>query len=177
VTSPAGSAESRWHRFLAGKTSWQRFVLQLGALAAAVATVSGVVLGGSKLVGAAIDLVTGTGEQSGSDGTQQVRNGTSAADDLVELLADRAESRASVTLDHQIQFGGIGNNQFTLQYHCEPGPCSTVTLIDYGVAATQVAAAADIRWFDGCWTVQMQGPGLDAAGLKLTLVRVGQTCP
>ena len=92
MTSPAGPAESRWHRFLAGKTSWQRFVLQLSALAAAVATISAVAVGGWKLVAAAMDRVTSTGDRHGSEGTRQVRNGTSAADHLVEQLGERAEA-------------------------------------------------------------------------------------
>ena len=167
---------------MAGKTSWQRFVLQVSALAAAAATIGGVAIGSWKLLSAAVDRIGGssanTAERNSSGETSQVNNGTDAADTLVELLIDRRERGVPVSLDHQIHFGGIQGNQFTLQYHCDQvGGCSTVTLVDYGVAAAEVTGADDVRWFDGCWTVDRQGLGLDASGLKLTLVRIGKTCP
>lgn len=177
MSSPAGRAETRWHRFLAGKTSWQRFILQVSALAAAVATIGAVVLGGWKLIGGAIDRVSESNVGDSAEETRQVQNGSTAADRLVELLVEQGERGAAVPLDHQVQFGGIDNNQFTLQYHCDPGPCRTVTLVDYGVAAARVTGADKVRWFRGCWTAEREGPGLDAVGLKVTLVRIGETCP
>jgi hypothetical protein len=177
VSSPAGRAETRWTRFLAGKTSGQRFILQVSALAAAVATIGGVALGGWKLVSGVISRVSDSSLSTSAGQTQQVQNGSTAADRFVELLVDKSKRGTPMPLDHQVHFSGIDNNQFTLQYHCDPGPCSTVTLVDYGVAAAPISGADQARWFHGCWTAERQGPGLDAVGLKVTLVRVGETCP
>jgi hypothetical protein len=77
-----------WQRFLAGKTTVQRFVIALGALAGAVLAIGGVVVATTKL----LDQRTAVGPASGQ--IEEIQNQQGTADEFVRFLLRAADTGA-----------------------------------------------------------------------------------
>jgi hypothetical protein len=172
VADPEGESDghrlSGWQRFLAGKTSGQRFVLALGALAAAVLAIGGVVVGAAQLLDQRTTVEPATGQ------TQQIDNRQRSADEFVRLLLGVADARAPVQLDHQVLAPRGPGGEYRLEYGCGSAGCSFVRL---EAPADQPAGIAGGVWYQGCWSVVRDGAGYGADHLDLELRRQGDTCP
>lgn len=164
--------DSAWQRFLAGRTTLQRLVLALGALAAASLAVIGVVravaavAGGTDRPGAA---------PSTTGGVVDIANQSADADTLVRFLVDRAGG-APVALDHRVH-APIGNGgEVRLEYACDRDTgCSTARLESPDDIE---ATLRDGRWYQGCYAVSIRvGTGYEAQPLYLELRHQGPVCP
>lgn len=160
--------QSRWQRFLKGKTGPQRLVLAVGALAAAVLAIGGV-------VAAVVRFVDGDDERRvgpATDEVQRIENQSAEADDLVRFLIEHDE-RSPVQLNHQVT-APRGPNDVSLQYACdEPTGCSVVRLQLPDSTANEISNGL---WFQGCYLVVMKGAGYGAQPLDLELQLRGETC-
>ena len=101
---------STWHRFLDGKTSGQRFVLALGALAAALLAIGGLIAGVGVLVGDDANPAPFTAKISA--GETVVTNQSNEADDFVRFLL--GTDGAPVPLNHKVIAPDAGS-------HCSTG--------------------------------------------------------
>jgi hypothetical protein len=161
-------ALSGWQRFLAGKTTVQRLVIALGALAGAVLAIGGVVVGAAHL----LDRASAVGPAT--DEVQQIQNQQESADEFVRFLLGRAESQAPVQLDHQVFAPQGPGGEYRLEYDCGSSGCKYVRL----ETPTGGADADRSRvWYQGCWSVVKDGNGYGAEHLDLELRREGDTCP
>jgi hypothetical protein len=169
VSTPPPRRKSAWQRFLEGKTSGQRLLLQLGAIAAALAAIAGVVAGAVSFIG---DRLGGI---PGADGVTVVRSNEKSANRFVRLLDNAADDGSPLQLNHQI-VGQRGPSDVTLAYNCQPsGRCNTTR-----VQAPEDQPAEmdpDTVWYRGCWTVTKIGNGFGAEPLDLQLRRQETTCP
>lgn len=171
--------QSAWSRFLAGRTGAQRFVLAIGALAAALVPIGVVV--------AAIVRVTSGGDDGdktiaavtvaggdGSDGSVRViENQSEGADEFIMFLLDR-DGGAPVQLNHQVM-GVPGPGDVTVQYNCDASTgCSLVRVQDGQVTYDVIDGGV---WFVGCYGVVKDGAGYGAQGLDIELHYQGEDCP
>lgn len=146
-------------------------VISLGALAAALIAIGGVVT--------AVVRVVGDGDDGGRGGldhvpsqTQRIESGTRAANEFVQDLVDH--DGGVVALDHQV-IAEKGPADVRLQYNCtDAGVCAMVRLQDLEVSAGDMA---DGLWFKGCFAVTKDGVGYGASPLDIELQRQGETCP
>jgi hypothetical protein len=160
--------QSPWQRFLKGKTGPQRLVLAVGALAAAVLAIGGVVAAVVRFVDADDDRRVGPA----TDDVQRIENQSAEADDLVKLLIEHDE-RSPIQLNHQV-IAPRGPNDVSLQYACdEPTGCSVVRLQLPDSTANEIPNGL---WFQGCYLVVMNGAGYGAQPLDLALHLRGETC-
>jgi hypothetical protein len=159
---------SGWQRFLAGKTTVQRLVIALGALAGAVLAIGGVVAGAAHLLHRAPAVGPATGE------VQEIQNQQETADDFVRFLLHAAATKAPVPLDHKVFAPRGPGGEYRLEYACGSTGCSLVRL------ETPIGGAdgvSDRVWYQGCWSVVKDGNGYGAEHLDLELRRQGETCP
>jgi hypothetical protein len=159
---------SVWQRFLAGKTSGQRFVLALGALAAAILAIGGVAVGAAKVLDQRTTVEPAAGQ------VQQIHDQQRSADDFVRMLLRVADTGAPVQLDHQVLARRGPGGEYRLGYGCGSAGCSFVRL---EAPATQPDGIAGGAWYQGCWSVVKDGAGYGADHLDLELYRQGDTCP
>lgn len=163
-----GEHDQSWrHRFLKGTTGPQRLVLAVGALAAAVLAIGGVVT-------AIVRFVDGDDSRRigpATDEEQRIENQSAAADELVGFLIDHDEG--AVQLNHQV-IAPRGPNDVSLQYACdEPAGCSVVRLQLPDSTPNEIPNGL---WFQGCYLVVMKGAGYQADPLDLELRWRGETC-
>lgn len=153
-------------RFLEGKTSGQRLVLSLGALAGALTAIVGLVTLVIKLAD------RGSNGSSSLTSEATIANQSKDADTLVrELLAREGKT---VALDHKV-LGKPGPGDVSLQYDCsKPAGCSTVRIQSPTDAFDQIP---DGVWIQGCFSVVRDGAGYGAEGLDIELHEQGATCP
>jgi len=165
------TSQPAWvQRLLDNKTGPQRIVISLGALAAALIAIGGVVTALVRIVG---DDGGGRGglERVPSQ-TTRIESGTTAANDFVQDLLDH--DGGVVALDHQV-IAEKGPADVRLQYNCtDAGVCAMVRLQDVEVAAGDMA---DGLWFKGCFAVTQDGVGYGVGALDIELQRQGETCP
>jgi hypothetical protein len=170
----AGPAAARqrtsWvQRLLDNKTSLQRIVISLGALAAALLAIGGVVTAVVQLVG---DDSGGRSLNAAPGETQRIESGTGAANDFVHDLLDH--DGGVVALDHQV-IAQKGPADVRLQYNCtDAGVCAMTRLQDIVVAAGDMP---DGLWFKGCFAVTQDGVGYGAEPLDIELKHQGDQCP
>ena len=160
-------ALSGWQRFLAGKTTVQRLVIAMGALAGAVLAIGGVVVGAAHL----FDRASAIGPAAGK--IQQIHNQQESADEFVRFLLSAAEKQAPVPLDHQVFAPRGPGGEYRLEYGCGSTGCRLVRL------ETPVGGADAVNdrvWYQGCWSVVKDGYGYGADHLDLELRRQGDTC-
>ncbi len=160
--------QSFWAQFLQGKTSAQRFVIALGALAAALLAIGAVVTTIVRLVDSDDDRSVGPANGE----VQRIENQSADADDLVRLLLDH-DGGPPLALNHQIM-GQPGPGDVSLQYDCGAATgCSTVRIQDGQVTFASIAGGI---WFTGCYGVVRDGAGYAAQGLDIELHFQGETC-
>jgi hypothetical protein len=160
---------STWQRLLDGKSLGQRMLLQAGALAAALISIAGVVIGAGRLIDTARDRLTRTADP---DGVVVVRSAEPSADAFVRQLV-AADGGGPLKLDHKL-YGRRGPADVTLEYDCRPsGRCSTTRV---QAPEEQPADIDGGVWFQGCWVVTAHGVGYGAEPLDLQLRRQGATC-
>jgi len=157
-------------RMLDNKTGPQRIVISLGALAAALIAIGGVVTAVLRVVG---DDDGGRGRLDGVlSQTRRIESGTTAASEFVQDLLDH--DGGVVALDHQV-IAEKGPADVRLQYNCtDAGVCAMVRLQDVEVTAGDIV---DGLWFKGCFAVTQDGVGYGASPLDIELRRQGETCP
>ncbi len=160
--------QSFWAQFLQGKTSTQRFVIALGAMAAALLAIGAVVTTIIRVVDSDDD--SSVGPASGE--VQRIENQSAEADDFVQLLLDH-DGGPPLPLDHQIM-GRPGNADVSLDYDCDaPTGCSIVRIQDGQVTFSSISGGI---WFQGCYGVVKDGAGYGAQGLDIELQFRGATC-
>jgi hypothetical protein len=167
-SAPNRERQSFWAQFLQGKTSAQRFVIALGALAAALLAIGAVVTTIARAVDNDDDRSVGpaTGE------VQRIENQSVEADDFVQLLLDH-DGGPPLPLDHQIM-GRPGPGDVSLDYNCGAATgCSTVRIQDEQVTFSSISGGV---WFQGCYGVVKDGPGYGAQGLDIVVSFQGTTC-
>jgi hypothetical protein len=157
-----------WQRFLAGKTTVQRFVIALGALAGAVLAIGGVVVATTKL----LDQRTAVGPASGQ--IEEIQNQQGTADEFVRFLLRAADTGAPVQLDHKVLAPRGPGGEYRLEYDCDSAGCRFVRL---ETPADIPAGISGGVWYQGCWSVVKDGNGYGADHLDLELRRQGDTCP
>jgi hypothetical protein len=163
--------QSTWHRFLDGRTSGQRFLVALGALAGALLAIGGVIAGVGALVGDHPDptrLTPGTSRA----GEAVVTNQSEGADAFVRLLL--ATNGAPIQLNHKV-LAPDAESHFRLEYDCAKRT---------GCSYTRLEAAQFIPdrieggvWYRGCFSVVGEGAGYAAQHLDLEFTLNGPTCP
>ena len=167
--TPSGPTPSMWQRFLDGKTSFQRLVIALGALAGAVLTIAAVVGGVAKILDERVTVRPADGE------VQKIQNREKTADDLVRFLLKAAKDRAPVQLDHQVMAPRGPGGEFRLEYNCkDAGLCNFVRLETPSDIPDTIR---DGVWYRGCWSVTQDGAGYAADHLDLELRKQGTACP
>lgn len=166
---------SRWQAFLGGKTAAQRFVLALGALAAAVLAIGGVVAGAISLLGDGGSPST-PGRQAGDVVT--IENQSDSADAFVRELLDAADTGVPLELDHQV-FAPRGTTgpQHELQYNCEATPGCNLVRLEPGDAPRLPDSTNERVWYQGCYAITRDGNGFGADRLDIVLTLTGATCP
>jgi hypothetical protein len=175
VSPTAAGRPSRWQAFLSGKTGAQRFVLALGALAAAVLAIGAVVAG-------AISLLDGDGVNSTlgqqADGVQLIYNQSESADAFVHDLINAADGSIPLELDHQVYAPrGTTGPQHELQYNCEVTPGCNLVRLEPGDAPRFPDSTAERVWYQGCYSIDRDGNGFGADQLDIVLTFTGTTCP
>ena len=168
IGSSTSAAKRVWERFLSGRTDAQRFVIALGALAAAVLAIAAVSVGAARL------LKQGAAVAPAREQVRQVQNQQRSADELVRLLLTAARTRTPVQLDHQVLAPRGPGGEYRLEYSCGATGCSFVRLET--PADTPVGIAGGV-WYQGCWQIAKDGNGYGADHLDLELRRQGEICP
>jgi hypothetical protein len=169
VDAPPGRKPSTLQRLLDNKTGPQRLVISLGALAAALIAIGGVVTAVARVFdgdgGGGSDLDRPPGE------TQRIESRTEAADRFVSDLLDH--NGAVVALDHHL-IAKIGPADVSLLYNCtDTGVCSSVRIQS---VYDDADAMPDGRWFKGCYAVAQDGNGYGADSLDIELRYQADTC-
>jgi hypothetical protein len=161
--------ESRWQRFLAGKTTGQRLLLALAAIAGAFLTIGAFVTA----VGSLVDDDDG-GSTVATGG--EIRSGTDAADELVRALLQADESGRPMQLDTTM-IGEVVPAGVQLTYGCDDsGACGTVKVGDPQDSSTPLIAGDGVSW-EGCYRVRsLDGGDFGAAQLVFEIIRQGETC-
>jgi hypothetical protein len=170
VDRPLGRQPSMWQRLLDNKTGPQRLLISLGALAAALIAIGGVVTAVARVFdgddGGGADLDRAPGE------TQRIESRTEASDRFVQELLDH--DGGVVALDHRV-IAEKGPVDVRLRYNCtESGVCNMVRLQDHNVEASDMP---DGLWFKGCFAVTQDGLGYGAESLDIELRYQGEACP
>ena len=165
LDAPPRRTPSTWQRLLDNKTGPQRLVISLGALAAAVIAIGGVVT-------AVVRVFDGDGSPSldrAPNETQQIESRSTDADRFVQDLLDHDGS--VVELDHKL-IAQRGPADVSLLYDCSD-VCSTVR-----VQAPEGGAdeTAEWLWFQGCYAVTKTGFGYGADVLDIALRPQGESC-
>jgi len=168
--SPGPAArQSMWHRFLDGKTSGQRLVVALGALAGALLAIGGLVAAVSALVG---DDTPPGGTTSTPPGVSVVENQSEEADGFVRDLL--ATNGAPVQLNTKVLAPDEGSH-VRLEYDCEkPTGCSSTRLEMGSFIPDRIPGGV---WYQGCYSVVKEGAGYGADHLDLEFTESGPTCP
>ena len=166
---PGDREQSTWQRFLRGKTSAQRFLISLGALAGALLAIGGVIAAGAKL----LDSDSEPRVRAADGNVHRIANQSASADEFVQFLL-AAAGGAPVQLDHQV-LTPKGDGHFRLEYDCAaPRGCSYVRL---ETARDIPAEVPDGAWYQGCWSITKDGAGYRADHLDLELSKKGDICP
>lgn len=170
ATPPGPAArQSTWHRFLDGKTSGQRLVLALGALAGALLAIGGLVAAVTALVGD--DTPPGSTTSTSTDPTV-VENQSKKADEFVRDLL--ATNGAPVQLDARVLAPDEGSH-VRLEYDCDKATGCSFTRLEIGsFIADRIPGGV---WFQGCYSVVKEGAGYGADHLDLEFTESGPTCP
>ena len=169
-TENSARSDSWAQRLLDNKTGLQRAVISLGAFAAALVAIGGVVT-------AVVRVVNDDGTASRDLGavpenTVRIESGTKAADEFVHALDEH--DGGVVALDHQV-IATKGPTDVRLQYDCtDTGVCVMVRVQDIDVEATDMS---DGLWFAGCFAVLRDGAGYGYEPLDMELRYQGETCP
>jgi len=161
---------STWHRFLDGKTSGQRFVLALGALAAALLAIGGLIAGVGSLVGD--DANPAPFPAKISAGETVVTNQSKEADDFVRFLL--GTDGAPVALNHKV-IAPDGDAHFRLEYDCAKRTGCNYTRLEAGTFNPDRIEGG--VWYRGCFSVVGEGAGYGAEHLDLEFTQNGATCP
>jgi hypothetical protein len=166
---PADRRPSTWQRLLDNKTGPQRLLISLGALAAALIAIGGVVTAVVRVFdddeGAGSNLDRAPGE------TQRIESGEDPADRFVAELLDH--DGGVVALDHRV-IGEPGPADVSLLYNCtDTSVCSLVRLQDM---TDEADLMADGRWFKGCYAVTQVGNGFGADFLDIQLRYQAEAC-
>ena len=169
MSTPRPRKKSAWQRFLKGKSSGQRLLLQVGAIAAALVAIAAVVAGVVSFIGDRLGGIPGT------DGVTKVRTNEKSADQFVKRLDDASDDGSPLQLNHTIT-GPRGRSDVTLAYDCRgSGRCHTTRVQAPEVQPADISP--DTVWYRGCWTVTKIGNGYGAEPLDLQLRRQNDTCP
>jgi hypothetical protein len=168
--APPGRKPSTLQRLLDNKTGPQRLVISLGAIAAALIAIGGVVTAVARVFdgagGGGSDLDRAPGE------TQRIESRTAAANEFVEDLLDH--DGGVVALDHRL-VAEIGPADVSLLYNCtDAGVCSKVRIQS---VYDDADAMSDGRWFKGCYAVAQDGNGYGAESLDIELRYQSAACP
>jgi hypothetical protein len=175
VSPPPAGQPSRWQAFLSGKTGAQRFVLALGALAAAVLAIGGVVAGAVSVLDGDGERTT-LGQQAGD--VQRIENQSASADAFVHDLLNAADAGMPLELDHQVYAPrGTTGPQHELQYNCEATPGCNLVRLEPGDAPRLPDSTAERVWYQGCYAIVRDGNGFGADRLDIVLTYTGATCP
>jgi hypothetical protein len=170
VEQPADRKPSTWQRLLDNRTGPQRLLISLGALAAALIAIGGVVT-----------AVLGVFDGEGSGGeanldqapgeTQRIENRTEEANRFVAALLDH--DGAVVALDHKVIAENVAADAH-LFYNCtDAGVCNMVRIQDHDVVAEEPCGL----WLKGCFAVRQRGRGYGAESLDIELSYQGESCP
>ena len=168
------------HRLLNQKTGWQKALVAVGAVAAAVVSIAGLLalvlplFQGSP--GTAASVTPAPTPAPTRAGVTVVRTQTAEADALVRTLLDAAGA-TPLLLDLQV-LGQPGPADVTLYYACgSSGSCSKTRLQAPSVDGMAVLGDQSGVWFQGCFSVVKKGSGYGADYLDLALTKVGDRCP
>jgi hypothetical protein len=166
--APPGRKPSTLQRLLDNKTGPQRLVISLGAIAAALIAIGGVVTAVARVFdgdgGGSADLDRAPNE------TQQIETRTAAADEFVEDLLDH--DGGVVALDHRL-VAEKGDADVHLLYNCtDAGVCDMVRIQDIAVVADEPEGL----WLKGCFAVTQDGNGYGAESLDIELRYQADTC-
>ncbi len=167
----ANPQPSTWHRFLDGKTSGQRLVLALGALAGALLAIGALIAGIGALVGDDDGPAT-PGTSTTPTGETVVESQSEGADAFVRQLL--ATEGAPIQLNHKVM-APDADAHFRLEYDCAKATGCSFTRLE--TEAFNEARIPGGVWFRGCYSVVGDGAGYGADDLDLEFTEQGPTCP
>ena len=167
----ANPQPSTWHLFLDGKTSGQRFVLAVGALAGAMLAIGALIAGIGALVGDDDGPVTPRTPTTPT-GVTVVENQSEGADAFVRQLL--ATEGAPIQLNHKVMAPNASSH-FRLEYDCAKATGCSFTRLEAG--AFIPARIPGGVWYRGCYSVVGEGAGYGAEHLDLEFTENGVTCP
>jgi hypothetical protein len=168
LDAPPGRKPSTWQRLLDNKTGPQRLLISLGALAAALIAIGGVVT-------AVVRVFDDDGDGSANldrapSETQRIENRTEEGNRFVAALLDHDGS--VVDLDHRVIAENVAADAHLLYNCADTGVCDMVRIQDVDV----VAEEPDGLWLDGCFAVTQDGRGYGAESLDIELRYQGEAC-
>lgn len=163
--------QSRWHKFLDGKTTWQRFIVAVGALAGALIAIGGLIAS----IGA---LVSDNGTPEGATdralavNEMVVTNQTKEADAFVRFLL--GTDGVPVPLNHKVIAPDAGSH-IRLEYDCAKRTGCSYTRLEAGTFIPDHIEGG--VWYQGCFSVVKEGAGYGADHLDLEFTKNGAACP
>jgi hypothetical protein len=166
----SAEGQSVWHRFLEGKTTGQRLVLAIGALAGALLAIGALIAGIGALLGDDAEP-----RASNSDSTTDetvVTNQSGSADEFVRLLLDT--DAAPIELNHKVIAPDEGAF-VRLEYDCGKRTGCSFTRLEAGTFIPDRIEGG--VWYRGCFSVAREGAGYAAAHLDLEFTKNGASCP
>jgi hypothetical protein len=187
------SKRSLKYRLLNQKTDWQKALLAVAAIVAAMTTIAGGValvlplFRGSPDTAAPatpapapaatrVDSAVAAASGASPAEVTVVHTQTAEADAFVQKLLDAA-GRVPILLNHKI-LGQPGAADVRLYYACgSTGSCSMTRIQAPQVAGMSKLSGDTGVWFQGCFSVVKIGNGYGADYLDLPLTKVGDRCP
>lgn len=169
--TPTGTENSPWQRFLGGKTTAQRLLIALGAIAGAVVAIGGLIAAVAQLVPEGGGPQVRAADEDGE--VQRIANQSPQADGFVKLLLSAVDG-SPLQLDHQVLAPRGEGGSVRLEYDCAaPTGCSYTRLETGRDIPAEVPGGI---WYQGCWAVKKDGAGYRADRLDIELYKQGDTC-
>lgn len=161
---------SSWQLFLDGKTTWQRLLIALGAIAGALVAIGGLVAGIGALAGGKT-AVSSTPKTVAGEETV-VMNQSKDADAFVRFLLGTDGS--PVQLNHKVIAPDAGSH-VRLEYDCAKRTGCSFTRLEAGTFIPDRIEGG--VWYSGCFSVVREGAGYAADHLDLEFTMKGPACP
>lgn len=162
---------SSWQQFLDGKTTWQRLIIAVGAIAGALVAIGGLVAGIGALAGDRKSAMSSTTTTFAGEEIV-VMNQSKDADAFVRFLL--GTDGTPVQLNHKVIAPDAGSH-IRLEYDCAKRTGCSYTRLEAGTFIPDRIEGG--VWYRGCFSVVREGAGYAADHLDLEFTMNGAVCP